>query len=127
MTLRVLRWALSLAALAAAPAVGFAAGLDIASTYGNATGCRVLAGGDYTGDDRFLLHPDRYEAHESVCEYLDVVSSREGAQVVRALCQGEGSYWIQSLIVSPPDPENETLLVFFDSGELWHEVSPCSP
>jgi hypothetical protein len=100
--------------------------LDLATPYGNETGCRVAAGGAYTGDDRFLMRPDGYEAHESACEFVAVQVARDGAQLATALCQGEGAYWTKTLIISPPDPENNTLLVFFEDGELWHEVKPCS-
>lgn len=102
-----------------------AQGLDLPGTFGNETGCRVLAGGAYESDDRFLLKADGYEAHESACEFVSVDASAAGAQLATALCQGEGSYWSQTLIVSPPDAENESLLVFFGDGEFWHEVSPC--
>jgi len=121
------RWALLLGGLFAVSGSPVAAqSLQISTVHGNETGCRVLAGGAYESDDKFLLHPDRYEAHESSCEFVEVLVSRAGAQVVKALCQGEGSYWVQSIIVSEPDPEGDSLLVFFDNGELWHEVKPCS-
>lgn len=99
--------------------------LDLDGVYGNETGCRVLAGGQYELDDRFLLRPEGYEAHESGCDFVAVHPARDGAALATALCQGEGSYWAQTLIVSPPDPENRSLLVFFGDGELWHEVRPC--
>ena len=117
---------LSLPALLIISTTAAAAQLDIDGIHGNETGCRVEAGGTYTSDDRFVLRADSYQAHESVCEFVEVLSSRSGAQVVKALCQGEGSYWLQSIIVSEADPEGDSLLVFFDNGELWHEVRPCS-
>ena len=116
---------LMIACCLAATAAG-AQSLDLPSLYGNETGCRVAAGGAYAGDDKFTLGSDGYEAHESDCEFVEVLSSRSGARVVKALCQGEGSFWLQSIIVSPPDPESDSLLVFFDGGELWHEVRPCT-
>lgn len=85
----------------------------------------MAAGGPYDSDDKFLLRADGYEAHESGCEFVEVLPSRAGAKVVKALCEGEGTFWLQSIIISPPDPENDSLLVFFDNGELWQEVSPC--
>ena len=118
-----------LAAIAAATiTAGTAAAqsLQLNGIYGNETGCRVHAGAAYTSDDRFLLWPDRYEAHESGCEFVAVHAASDGAQLATALCEGEGSYWTQTLIVSPPDPENDSLLVFFGDGNLWHEVKPCS-
>lgn len=117
---------IALAALLHVSSAATAAEIAIGGLHGNETGCRVHAGGEYTGDDRFLLWPDRYEAHESGCEFVAVHAGRDGAQLATALCQGEGAYWTQTLIVSPPDPENDSLLVFFGDGALWHEVEPCS-
>lgn len=117
---------LAIAALLAGVSSALADTLSIEGIYGNETGCRVAAGGDYTGDDKFLLRADGYEAHESGCEFVAVHASRGGAELAIALCEGEGSMWTQSVIVSPPDPESPSRIVFFDNGEAWHEVSPCS-
>lgn len=102
-----------------------AATLAIEGLYGNETGCRVAAGGEYTSDDKFVLDAEGFEAHESGCEFVAVHPSRSGAELAIALCQGEGSLWTRSVIVSPADPEGDSLLVFFDTGDLWHEVRPC--
>lgn len=114
-----------LAAAALGPSSLAAQTLDIAGVYGNETGCRVEAGGTYTGDDRFVLRAGGYQAHESACEFVQVLPATSGASVVTALCQSEGMYDIRMLTISEPDPENDSLLVFFADGELWHEVEPC--
>lgn len=119
----------SIAALAAA-ALFFALpasaqSLDIEGVYGNETGCRVEADGPYGGDDKFILRPSELEAHESLCEIVGVMPARTGASVVTTLCQAEGMYEIRMYTISQPDPENDSLLVFFSTGELWHEVRPC--
>lgn len=99
--------------------------LSIEGLYGNETGCRVAAGGEYTSDDKFLLNAEGYEAHESACEFVAVHTASSGARLAVALCEGEGTFWTRSVIVSAADPEGDSLLVFSDTGELWHEVRPC--
>ena len=104
----------------------FAATLDIPGPYGNETGCKVLAGGEYTSDDKLILRPDSVEAHESGCEFVEVLPSKDGGAVITGYCQGEGSLWTRQYVVSPPDPENgNKRQIFFDDGELWAEVGPC--
>jgi len=120
---RVFRFAFGLALIFPVPAL--AATLDLPGVYGNATGCRVLAGGAYTSDDKLILRPDSVEAHESVCEFVEVLPAKRGASVVKSLCEGEGSMWTRDLIISGPDEENNTRLIFNDDGSLWAEVAPC--
>ena len=119
--MRIAVWAFAAMSVQAA----LAEPLAIEGVYGNETGCRVEAGGPYNGDDKFILRPTELEAHESLCEIVGVMPSRSGASVVTTLCSVEGMYEIRMYTVSEPDPENDSLLVFFSNGELWHEVRPC--
>jgi hypothetical protein len=125
----ILRCRMPVLLLAATVALGtpaLAATLDIPGPYGNETGCQVLAGGAYTSDDKLILRPDSIEAHESICEFVEVLPTKDGAAVITGFCQGEGSMWTRLYVVSPPDPENgEMRQIFFDNGELWAEVRPC--
>lgn len=111
--------------LVLSPGLAIAATLDLGGTYGNATGCKVLAGGEYLSDDKLILRPDSIEAHESVCEFVEVLPARRGASVVKSLCEGEGTMWTRDFIISGPDEENNTRLIFHDDGSLWSEVAPC--
>jgi len=113
------------ALMAALPLEASAQALTIPGPYGNADGCAFEAGQAVSGDGLFVLRPDGLEAYAGACEFVQVLPSRSGAAVTTALCQSEGMYDIRMFTISQADPENETLQVFFDNGELWHEVSPC--
>ena len=117
---------LSLAALLPGLAASAAQTLDIAGPYGNFHGCVHLGGSVPAAEGMFVLNTDGLQVYDGACEFVQVLPAASGASVVTALCQGEGMYNIRMLTVSEPDPENESLLVFFADGELWHEVKPCS-
>ena len=123
---RRLRAALVAAFVGAMPVVASAATLDIPGPYGNETGCKVLAGGAYASDDKLILRPDSIEAHESICEFVEVLPTKDGAAVVTGYCQGEGALWARQYVVSAADPENSNRRqIFVGDGEFWAEVGPC--
>jgi len=99
--------------------------LDIAGPYGNESGCAYEAGQVGEGDERFVLRPDGLEAYAGICEFVQVLPARSGASVVTGLCESEGQLAVRMFAISRPDPENDSLLVFFADGGLWHEVRPC--
>ena len=100
--------------------------LDIDVVHGNETGCAVEGGADYVTDDKIILRPSGIEAHESFCEFVQVLPARSGARVTTSLCQSEGAYEIRMHTISEPDPESGTRVLFFSDGAFWTEVGPCS-
>lgn len=98
--------------------------LPIDGPYGNESGCALEAGQVSEDDSVFVLRPDGLEAYAGICEFVQVLPARSGASVATALCEGEGMYDVRMFAISQPDPENDSLLVFWD-GQLWHEVRPC--
>lgn len=112
------------ALMAAASGAGAAPALPIAGPYGNTDGCAFEAGQVVDGDGLFVLRADGLEAYAGICEFVQLLPSRSGAEIATALCQSEGMYDIRMFTIVS-NPENETLQVFFDNGELWHEVAPC--
>jgi hypothetical protein len=93
--------------------------------YGNASGCTVVEGGNYSSDDKLILRPEAIEFHETWCEFVQVFPTREGAHLALTACQSEGQYEIRSFMISPPDPENPSLVLFRENGEPVGEVLPC--
>ena len=77
-------------------------------------------------DDFVILRSDGIEAHESFCEFVQVLPARSGARVTTSLCQSEGAYEIRMHTISEPDPESGTRVLFFSDGAFWTEVGPCS-
>jgi hypothetical protein len=112
------------AIMVAVPTVNASPTLAIAGPYGNEDGCAHEAGQIVSGDGLFVLRADGLEAYAGACEFVQLSPSRSGAAVATALCQSEGLYDIRMFTIVPQS-ESETLQVYFDNGELWHEVAPC--
>jgi hypothetical protein len=114
------------AVLAGTPAVTAQATLGLAGPHGNEAGCAFLKDRTNSSDERLVLTADAIEAYESYCEFVEVLTSKQGTAVITTLCGGEGETWISHMIVSPADPANgNRRKVFQSSGDLWGEVAPC--
>jgi len=104
-----------------------AQGLDLKSDYGNEQGCRVAKGEHVEGDDLLWLSSDAITSYASTCEFVQVLTSRDGTKVATTLCDDEGheehSIAMFSIGRSTTDPT--ALRIYDEAGTLRGEVRPC--
>ncbi len=101
--------------------------LDLKFDYGDEKGCRFAKGQQVDGDDYILLKPDGITTYGSACEFVQIVSARDGTRVATTLCFNEGeqerSIAMFSIGKSLTDPA--ALRIYDETGSLWGEVKPC--
>lgn len=128
MSLRKARLAIVSAAL---PALAGGASADalsgLAGTYGNASGCRYEASGNYVDDDMVILKPDEYQTYVTLCEFLDVRTARDGSQVAMALCghEGDEAQTVEFLRFVKDPSGADAFAIFGQGGDRYAEVEPC--
>jgi hypothetical protein len=111
--------------LAGAPAV--AQGLELTGVYGNDTGCAVNRGETVTSDDELLLKPDGFSSYATACEFVQMVSAKDGTKVVTGLCDHEGELGrtVQMLSISKSNQDPAALFIHDAEGEFRGEVRKC--
>lgn len=128
MSLRKARLAIVAAAL---PALAGGASADalsgLAGTYGNASGCRYQASGNYVDDDMVILKPDEYQTYVTLCEFLDVRKARDGSQVAMALCghEGDEAQTVEFLRFVRDPSGADAFAIFGQGGDPYGEVEQC--
>ena len=101
------RWLLlPVVALTSVPA--FAQSLDISGTWGNAEGCKFAKDGTSENDQFLVLKPDALQSYGSACDFVQVLTAKDGTKVVTGLCESEGE---DGVGVAPrhPTPHHPTL------------------
>lgn len=128
MSLRAPRLALIAALLPAlAGSVSAEALSGLSGTYGNASGCRYVATGNYVDDDMVILKPDEYQTHVTYCEFLEVHTARDGSQVVTALCghEGDEAQTIDFMRFVKDASGKDAFAIFGAAGDPYGVVEPC--
>lgn len=128
MRLRKARLAIVAAALPALAGGASAEALSgLAGTYGNASGCRYEASGNYVDDDMVILKPDEYQTYVTLCEFLDVRKARDGSQVAMGLCghEGDEAQTIEFLRFVRDTSGRDAFAIFGQGGDPYGEVEPC--
>jgi hypothetical protein len=120
------RW-LVLPVLLSAAMPASAQSLDIPGTYGNADGCKFAKGGTAENDQFLVLRPDSLQSYGSACDFVQVLTAKDGTKVVTGLCESEGEdgvgVYMFAIRKSQKDPA--ALAVYDNEGGLWGEVEPC--
>lgn len=116
-----------LAALLSSPALAQAT-LDIVGPYGNALGCKVAKGEEKPSEDALVLWPDRFEAAERTCDFVQVLPAKGGIKVITALCEigDEGDLGVSLFSLTPGKTDPTTLTIRDEYGAPWDEVKPCA-
>ena len=105
-----------------------AATLDLTGTYGSPAGCKYAADGEYGDDSVSVLDAEHYENFVTWCEFVQVAKARDGSSVVTMLCGHEGEdYQTIDTVRIAKATEADAYRIFLHSGELWAEVSRCTP
>jgi hypothetical protein len=112
-------------ALGLSPAV--AQTLDIAGPYGNADGCKYARDGILEDDELLLLKPDGLQSYGSDCEFVQVLTAKDGTKVVTGLCasEGEEGVGVHSFAIRKSMTDTQALAVYGADGSLWGELKPC--
>lgn len=111
-----------------APVVARAeATLALEGTWGNATGCKYARDGLYENDDMMVLKPDGIETYVTLCEWLQVLTARNGTQIVTGLCghEGEGYQTVETYIVEKDHADPTLVRISQSTGDVWGEVRKC--
>jgi hypothetical protein len=101
--------------------------LDIAGTYGNADGCKFAKDGTAENDQFLVLKPDSLQSYGSACDFVQVLTAKDGTKVVTGLCESEGEdgvgVYMFAIRKSQKDPA--ALTIFDNEGSSWGDVKPC--
>ena len=74
-----------------------------------------------------LLKPDGFETYGTGCEFVEVLTAKDGSKVVTGLCQfeGEDGFGTQSFVIRKSHKDPAALTVYNSDGSVFGEVSPC--
>lgn len=89
----------AVAAYLAAANIASAESLPISGAFGNESGCATEMRAEPSSEEMVVLKADQYRRYESSCEFLDIKTGGGAVQVVRALCGGEGEFWLEDYIM----------------------------
>jgi hypothetical protein len=104
-----------------------AQGLDLKSVYGDEKGCRIAKGEPVEGDDYLVLESDGITSYASACEFVQVLSSKDGTKVATTLCdnEGEAEHSIAMFSIGKSASDPAAFRIYDETGGLWGEVKPC--
>jgi hypothetical protein len=113
---------------AAFAASAAAAELDIDGNYGNASGCRIVAGEHLFDDGYLYLTPKNVVTYASYCSFLQVLRAENGAYVVTVICgeEGEGRETLGMMRVQKASDGSDAYEVYNEGGYLWDRADRCS-
>ena len=98
--------------------------LPVVAPYGDEAGCARAAGEAAAGDSAILLDEGGISLHETRCEAAALHPLRDGAFVVLAACQAEGTREVRSYTLVP-DAEYLSLTLHASDGRVLGTVRPC--
>ena len=101
--------------------------LDITAPYGNGDGCKYAKSGQMDSDDTLLLKADGFESYGTACEFVQVLTAKDGSKVVIGLCafEGEDGFGTQNFVIRKSQKDPAALTIYGNNGEVFGEVSPC--
>ena len=128
MTTVAKRWAFTLIGMSLLAALPAAADtLDITMPYGNGDGCKYAKSGQMDSDDTLLLKADGFMSYGTACEFVQVLTAKDGTKVVVGLCafEGEDGFGTQNFVIRKSQKDPAALTIYAENGEVFGEVGPC--
>ncbi len=122
------RVALTLIVLLLRPAGLLAEPLALEGVWGNEAGCAFDSGStDGSDDSRMVLKATGVETYATLCEWVQVATSSDGAQVATGLCghEGEGYRTVDVYIIERDMADSGLVRISAHNGEPWGEVRKC--
>jgi hypothetical protein len=101
--------------------------LSLEGVWGNANGCKYVKDGLYENDDMLVLKPEGVESYVIGCEWLQVLTARNGTQVVTGICGHEGEDYptVETYIVEKDQTDPALVRIRQSTGDVWGEVRKC--
>ena len=111
-----------------APSLALAQTLELSGPYGNEAGCKVVKGEVKDSEEALVLKPDRFESAALGCEFVQVLTTKDGTKVITAVCdiEGEEGRSVSLFTVAPGKADPTALQIRDEYGAPWDEVKPCS-
>lgn len=111
----------------AATSLAAAQALDIAGPHGNAAGCEFARENLAVSEDMLLLKPDEIRSYGTGCEFVEVLTARDGSKVVTGICgyEGEDGIGTQSFVIGKSRADPRGLVIYNSDGSVFGEVAPC--
>lgn len=74
-----------------------------------------------------VLTSDRVETYVTLCEWVQVSTARDGAQVATGLCAHEGEDYrtVETYIIEKDAADPALIRIRASNGEPWGEVRKC--
>jgi hypothetical protein len=113
--------------LLAATSVAAAQSLDITGPYGNADGCKFAKEGLAVSEDMLLLTPNEIRSYGTGCEFVEVLTAKDGSKVVTGICgyEGEDGIGTQSFVIGKGRKDVTGFVIYNSDGSVFGEVAPC--
>ena len=113
MTIMAKPWSVALIGVSLFAALPAAADtIGITTPYGNGDGCKYAKSGQMDSDDTLLLKADGFMSYGTACEFVQVLTGKDGTKVVVGLCafEGEEGFGTQNYVIrkSQKDPARDT-------------------
>jgi hypothetical protein len=101
--------------------------LSLDGTWGNPNGCKYAKDGLYENDDMLVLKPDGVEGYVIGCEWLQVLTAKNGTQVATGICGHEGEDFpsVETYIVEKDYTDPALMRIRQSTGDIWGEVRKC--
>lgn len=101
--------------------------LALDGVWGNSSGCKYAKDGLYENEDMMVLKPEGVETYVTLCEWLQVLTAKGGAQVVTGICghEGEDHQTVESYIVEKDQTDAGLVRIRQSTGDVWGEVRKC--
>lgn len=115
---------IGLLAGAALPAI--AAELPIEGSWGNEAGCRILATGNYEGEDLVALTKTEVQTYVTNCSFVTVTPLENGTIVTTVICGHEGeAEQTLGLMRFSKSEDGKRWGVYAADGGSWGELDRC--
>jgi hypothetical protein len=101
--------------------------LTLDGVWGNEAGCGFAKEGTSEDDSFVVLKADGVETYATACEWVQVATARDGAQVATGLCsyEGEEGRGVELFVIAPDLSDATLLRIYAANGEPWGEVRKC--
>jgi hypothetical protein len=101
--------------------------LTLDGVWGNEAGCRFAKEGTSEDDSFVVLKTDGVETYATACEWVQIATAKDGAQVATGLCsyEGEEGRGVESFVIAPDLSDATLLRIWAANGEPWGEVRKC--
>lgn len=101
--------------------------LKLDGVWGNEAGCKFAKAGQSEDDSFVVLKSDGLQSYGTGCEWLQVLTAKNGTQVATGLCgyEGEDGLGSETFVIAPDMADPTLIKIYANNGEVWGEVRKC--